>query len=298
MVSPLARKIVVKRIQEKGISQRRASELVGISRSSLRYIARIKADEFELIKRIHELANKRKRFGYRRITALLRREGWNVNKKRIHRIWKSEGLSLPKKRPKRRHRGPRSEVVQKAEHPNHVWSYDFLEDRTENGNRLRLLVVLDEFTRKSLEIRVERSINSQRVIDILDWLFLIHGMPEYIRSDNGPEFVAEAVKKWLANLGCHTLYIKPGSPWENPYIESFNGKFRNECLNREIFRNGREAQIIVENWRRDYNEARPHSGLGYLTPSEFAARSGSSGRSTTSLHFQNFNCKKKETLSF
>lgn len=298
MVSPLARKMVVKRIQEKRISQRRASELVGISRSSLRYIARIKADEFELIKRIRELADKRKRFGYRRITVLLRREGWNVNKKRIHRIWKSEGLSLPKKRPRRRRMGPKSEVTQKAEYPNHVWSYDFLEDRTENGNRLRLLVVLDEFTRESLEIRVERSINSQRVIDTLDWLFLIHGVPEYIRSDNGPEFVAETVKKWLAKVGCHTLYIEPGSPWENPYIESFNGKFRDECLNREIFRNGREAQIIVENWRRDYNEARPHSGLGYLTPSEFAARSGSSGRPTASLHFQSFNCSKEETLSF
>jgi transposase InsO family protein len=290
--------MVVKRVQEKGISQRRASELIGISRSSLRYIAGIKADELELIKRIRELANKRKRFGYRRITALLRREGWNVNKKRIHRIWKSEGLSLPKKRPKRRRMGPRSEVVQKAEHPNHVWSYDFLEDRTENGNRLCLLVVLDEFTRESLEIMVERSINSQRVIDTLDWLFLIHGVPEYIRSDNGPEFIAEAVKKWLARAGCRTLYIEPGSPWENPYIESFNGKFRDECLNREIFINGREAQIIVEDWRRYYNEVRPHSGLGYLTPAEFAASSASSGRPTASLHFQNLNCNKEETLSF
>ena len=176
-----------------------------------------------------------------------------VNRKRVHRIWKAEGLNLPRKRPRK----PR--VVSSgeprfgigAERPNQVWSYDFLEDRTERGGRLRFLTVLDEYTRKSLAIRVGRSIDSSMVIRILKELFAKYGTPEYIRSDNGPEFIAEAIGQWLKENGCKTIFIEPGSPWENAYIESFNGKFRDECLNREIFRNALEAELIVEAWRQE-----------------------------------------------
>lgn len=180
--------------------------------------------------------------------------------------------SLPQRRPKRRQYGPKGEVLRKAEYPQHVWSYDILEDRTERGNRLRILTVLDEYTRESLAIGVGRSVSAQTVVEELKGLFFSRGIPEHIRSDNGPEFVAKAVRNWLEESGCGTLYIEPGSPWENPYIESFNGKLRDECLNREIFRNTLEAQIIIECWREEYNRHRPHSSLGYLTPEEYAAQ--------------------------
>jgi len=163
-------------------------------------------------------------------------------------------------------------IVNKAEYPNHVWSYDFVEDRTERGGKLRILVIIDEYIRECLAIRVKPSIPALAVIEVLEWLFLTRGVPKYIRSDNGPEFVSRAVCQWLENSGCQTLFIKPGSPWENGYIESFNDKLRDECLNREIFRNGKEAQAIVEAFRQEYNNYRPHSSLGYLTPAEFARR--------------------------
>ena len=184
-----------------------------------------------------------------------------------------EGLALPIRRPKRRQYGLKGEVLLKAEYPLHVWTYDILEDRTERGSRLRILTVLDEYTRESLAIWVGRSISAQTVVENLKWLFMDRGTPEHIRSDNGPEFIAKAVRERLEESGCRTMYIEPGSPWENPYIESFNGKLRDECLNREIFRNGLEAQIVIENWREEYNHYRPHSSLGYLTPTEFAERS-------------------------
>jgi len=162
--------------------------------------------------------------------------------------------------------------VNKAEYPNHVWSYDFVEDRTERGGKLRILVIIDEHTRECLAIRVKPSIPASAVIEVLEWLFLTRGVPKYIRSDNGPEFISKAVCQWLKESGCQTLFIKPGSPWENGYIESFNDKLRDECLNREVFRNGKEAQAIVEAFRQEYNNYRPHSSLGYLTPAEFARR--------------------------
>jgi transposase InsO family protein len=210
----------------------------------LRYIARKRRDEAKLIREIHALAIRNGRYGYRRITVLLRREGWKVNRKRVHRIWKAEGLSLPLRRPRRRRIGPLGEIVNKAEYPNHVWSYDFLEDRTE--------------------------LPASVVVEVLEWLFLTRGVPKYIRSNNGPEFVAKAVCQWLGSCSCQTLFINPGSPWENGYIESFIDKLRDECLNREIFRNGKEAQAIVENWRQEYNNYRSHSSLDYQTPDEFA----------------------------
>ena len=226
----------------------------------------------ELVSKIHQLSIRHGRYGYRRIAVLLRREGWKVNRKRVHRIWKAEGLSLPLRRPKRRRAGPVGEIVNKAEYPNHVWSYDFLEDRTERGGKLRILVVIDEYTRECLSIRIAASIPASMVVEALEWLFMVRGVPKYIRSDNGPEFIAKAVCQWLKESGCQTLFISPGSPWENGYIESFIDKLRDECLNREIFRNGKEARTIVKAWRQEYNEYRPHSSLDYLTPAEFAKR--------------------------
>jgi len=273
MVSPLARRSAVEYlVKQMRSSQRRACVVVGLSRSLVSYIARWRRDEAELIKKIHKLAIRHSRYGYRRITVLLRREGFRVNKKRVHRIWKSEGLGLPRRRPRRRRMGPVEEIINKAEYPDHVWSYDFVEDRTERGGKLRILAIIDEYTRECLAIRVASSIPASAVVEVLEWLFLTRGVPKYLRSDNGPEFVARAVCQWLKESGCQTLFITPGSPWENGYIESFNDKLRDECLNREIFRNGQEAQAIVETWRQEYNNYRPHSSLGYLTPAEFARR--------------------------
>lgn len=272
MVSPQAKRQGVKRlVTEWSYSQRRACGLVRIPRSSARYQSRRKPEETELRAHIRELAYRLPSYGCPRITEMLGREGNRVNHKRVHRIWKLEGLQIPRRRPRKRRRVHQGEVIHRALYPNHVWSYDFLEDRTEQGNKLRILAVLDEFTRESLEIRVERSISSTKVIDSLKWLGLVRGLPAHIRSDNGPEFVAQAVQNWLGEKGCQTIYIKPGSPWENPYIESFNGKLREECLNRYAFASGQQAQEIVSNWREEYNKYRPHSSLDYQTPAEFAA---------------------------
>jgi transposase InsO family protein len=273
MVSPLARRSAVKYLRRRGRSSlRRACLLLGMSRSVVGYVARRRWDETMLVKKIHELAVRNGRYGYRRVAVLLRREGWKVNRKRVHRIWKSEGLGLLRRRPKRRRMGPVGEIVNKAEYPNHVWSYDFVEDRTERGGKLRILVIIDEYTRECLTIRIAPSIPASVVVEVLEWLFVTRGMPRYLRSDNGPEFVARVVCQWLAESGCQTLFINPGSPWENGYIESFIDKLRDECLNREVFRNGKEARVIVEAWRQEYNNYRPHSSLGYLTPAEFARR--------------------------
>jgi putative transposase len=273
MVSPLARRSAAEYlVKESRCSRRRACIIVGISRSVVRYVARQREDAAELTRKIHKLAVHNSRYGYRRITVLLRREGCKVNKKRVHRIWKAEGLSLPLRRPRRRRVGPAGGLMNKAEYPNHVWSYDFIEDRTERGGKLRILAIIDEYTRESLAIRVEPSIPAHIVIEVLEWLFLMLGVPKYIRSDNGPEFISRAVCQWLKEKGCQTIFITPGSPWENGYIESFFDKLRDECLNCEIFRNGKEAQAIVENWRQEYNNHRPHSSLGYLTPVDFVRK--------------------------
>ncbi len=258
MVSPSVRKAAAWLLEEEfEYSERRACEVALISRGALRYAPRIRPDEPSLRQWIRETAYEHPRYGSRRTWVTLRREGATVGKNRVHRIWKDEGLQLPRRRPKRR-RHVKGEVVRKAERRNHVWTYDFMEDRTVKGGRLRILNVVEEYTRECLAARVEKSMSAREVIDTLEWLFLMHGAPEHIRSDNGPEFVAEAVKRWLSERGCGTIYIEPGSPWENPYIESFNGKMRDECLNMEIFANGQEARELVENWRVEYNERRPH----------------------------------------
>lgn len=270
-MSPQARRQCVDYlVAEKEYSERRACQLVCISRSSHRYQAKPTADEHELRAKIRELADENKSYGYRPVTALIRRKGWLVNKKRIQRIWQAEGLQQPRHKPRKRYYGPKGEVKQKARHPNHVWSYDFAEDRTDKGGKLRILSIMDEFTRESLAIRVERSIKATDVIDTLEWLFLVRGAPGHMRSDNGPEFVARAVQDWLDKQECQTIYITPGSPWENPYIESFIGTLRRECLDRYLFVSGQEAQQVIVAWQHEYNNYRPHSSLSYLTPQEFA----------------------------
>jgi len=271
MVSPQAKRQCVQYlVAEKAYSERSACRLVGITRSSHRYQRRVGADEKDLRAKIHQVAKENKAYGYRLVTAKIRDQGWLVNHKRVHRLWKEAGLQQPRRKPRKRYYGPKSEVKQKATHINHVWSYDFAEDLTEKGNKLRILTSLDEFTRESLAIHVARSIPATDVIQLLAWLFLVRGTPEHIRSDNGPEFVAQAVQTWLGQRDCQTIYITPGSPWENPYIESFIATLRRECLDRYLFTNGREARHIIEAWRHEYNHYRPHSSLDYVTPKAFA----------------------------
>ena len=225
-------------------------------------------DEDRLTADIIELAREYGRYGYRRIAELLRRAGWQVNDKRVERIWRREGLKVPTKQPKRKRLwlNDGSCIRLRAERANHVWSYDFMEDRTHDGRKIRLLNVIDEFTRECLAVRVDRRLNSTNVIDVLSDLFILRGVPGHIRSDNGPEFVAKSVQTWIHAVGAKTAYIEPGSPWENGYIESFNARMRDELLNGELFYSLKEAQVIIENWRRHYNGVRPHTSLGYQPP--------------------------------
>jgi putative transposase len=256
------------------VSERRACRVLGQVRSTQRYES-VKPDkDAALVSRMGALRTERKRFGYRRIWALLAREGWRVNLKRVHRIWKAEGWQLPQRRRKRRAKGTSANscAVRKAEYRGHVWSYDFVMDRTERGGQLKFLPVLDEHTREVHEIEVDRSITGQDVVEVLKRLFLVHGEPAYIRSDNGSEFIARAVREWLAASDVETLFIEPGSPWENGYSESFNSRFRDEFLDRELFSSVLEARVLGERYRVDHNLTRPHSSLGYRTPAEFAAR--------------------------
>ena len=242
--------------------------MLGQHRSTQRNQPRAREDEERLTADIIALARDYGRYGYRRIAELLRRAGWAVNDKRVERIWRREGLKVPTKQPKRRRLwlNDGSCVRLRAERPNHVWSYDFVHHRTHDGRAFRMLNIVDEFTRECLAIRVARKLKSTDVIDALSDLFLIRGVPAHIRSDNGPEFVADAVQKWIGAVGARTAYITPGSPWENGYVESFNARLRDELLNGEIFCSLREAQIVIEQWRRHYNQARPHSSLGYKPP--------------------------------
>jgi transposase InsO family protein len=267
------------------VSERRACNVIGQSRMTQRYKTKQPDKDKALTAEIKNLAKKHKRYGYRMITAKLRQEGWNVNHKRVQRIWQKEGLQMPYRRKFKKAKGSseNSCTVKKAEHINHVWTYDFMSDQTEDGRKLKFLTVLDEFTRESLTIEVGRSIKAKDVIAVLEYLFLVRGIPGFIRSDNGPEFIADAIKKWLGEKNVQTLYIEPGSPWENGYIESFNGKFRDEVLNMEIFHSVKEAKVIAESWRLEYNNHRPHSSLGYMTPAEFAAECIASVRATPSL---------------
>ncbi len=251
-----------------GVSERRACRVLGQARSTQRHRVVSSEGETRLVARIVELAKQYGRYGYRRITALLHREGWRVNHKKVERIWRQEGLRVPSKQPKRRRLwwNDGSCVRRRAARPDHVWSYDFVFDRTHDGRPLRMLTMVDEYTRECLTVDVARQYRSENVLDRLAQLFVDRGAPAYLRSDNGSEFTAIAVREWLKQVGVKTLFIEPGSPWENGYVESFNGKLRDELLNGEIFYTLQEAQIIIERWRREYNTFRPHSSLGYRAP--------------------------------
>jgi len=222
------------------------------------------------------------RYGYRRVWALLRREGWEVNKKRVQRLWREADLKVPAKQHKRRRVGSSHNGCSKrrAEYPGHVWSYDFAMDSTEDGRRLKMMPVVDEYSRECLSLEVERSITFEEVVDTLHRLFIERGAPKYIRSDNGPEFIAAAVKRWLALCEVGTLYIEPGSPWENAYSETFISRLRDELLNREVFANLKEAQVLTGDYREHYNHRRPHGALRYLTPAEFATIEALSAQSS------------------
>ena len=255
------------------VSERRACRVLEPARSTQRRQPVVPRDEDALTAAIVGLASAYGRYGYRRITALLRRAGWQVNHKRVERIWRREGLKVPEKQPKRGRLwlNDGSCIRLRPCWANQVWAYDFVEARTHDGRKFRMLTVIDEFTRECLAILVARRLRADDVLACLADLFIAHGVPDHIRSDNGPEFAAKAVRSWLGRLGVGTLFIEPGSPWENGYCESVIGKLSDELLEREIFYSLREAQILVERWRRTYNTARPHSALGYRPPAPEAA---------------------------
>ena len=267
------------------VSERRACQALGQSRSTQRRQPQVAADEPRLVRRIIELATQYGRYGYRRITALLQQEHWLVNHKRVERLWRREGLKVPKRQPKRRRLwlNDGSCIRLRPAYRDHVWSYDFVMTRTHDGRVVRMLTILDEYTRECLAIDVARRLTSEDVLERLTDLFIRRGVPDYIRSDNGAEFTAHAVREWLDRVGVRTLYIEPGSPWENGYIESFNGKLRDELLEREIFDTLLEAKVLIERWRREYNTVRPHSSLGYRPPAPEAIRPWSSASATLQL---------------
>ena len=250
------------------VSERRACRVLQQARSTQRDPARATLDEPALVARSIALAQRFGRYGYRRITALLRAEGWRVNHKRVARLWRREGLRVPPQAPRRRRLwlADGTTTRRRATRPNHVWSDDFVQDRTHDGRPLRLLCIVDEYTRECLAIVVARRLRADDVLACLTPRFVERGPPAYLRSDNGPEFTASAVRSWLPRVGVTTLFIQPGSPWENGSVESCNGKLRDECLNGEIFTTLVEAQVLIARWRREYNEQRPHSALGYRPP--------------------------------
>ena len=251
------------------VSERYICRVIGQPRSTQRYRCLVKDDETQLVEDMIKLVKQYGRYGYRKIAALLRDEGWRpLNDKRVERLWRREGLKVPPKQPKKRRLwlNDGSCIRLRPLYRNHVWSYDFVHDRTSNGRRIRMLTVIDEFSRECLAIEVGRRFDSSNVIDVLSRLFLEKGVPEHIRSDNGPEFISWRVRWWLKRFSVKTLFIEPGSPWENGYIESFNGRLRDELLDREIFDTLYEAKVLVERWRWEYNTVRPHGALGYRPP--------------------------------
>jgi putative transposase len=266
--------VVVELQQEFAVSQRRACRVLDQPRTSHRYQAEPREDEGPLVERMLELVRQRPRFGYRRIAALLRGEGWQASATRVYRLWRREGLKVPRKKRKRRRLGASANGCHRraAEHKDHVWAWDFVFDRTTSGSTLKWLSIVDEYTRECLALKVASGITSEDVIDTLAELFAMRGVPVHIRSDNGPEFIAQAIQRWLAQLDVEALYIQPGSPWENGYAESFHSRLRDEFLALEEFESLTAARKLTALWRDDYNHHRPHSSLGYVTPTEFAAR--------------------------
>jgi len=277
VVSPSQKRRAIQAIVEENMgATAEACRALGLARSSFYLASQLSVESRTMQKEITALSQKHPRYGYRRITALLRREGHEVNAKRVQRVRRMEGLQVSKKQRRMRRVGESTAQRQRAMHRGHVWSWDFVEDQTERGTRFRVLTLLDEYTRECLAVHVAWSIRAVDVITVVEAAMERFGVPEHLRSDNGPEFIAYAMQDWLKGKGVKTIYITPGSPWENAYIESFHDKLRDECLNRELFGSLLEAQVIIEQWRLEYNGLRPHSSLGYQTPDEFAAAHGSS----------------------
>ena len=271
MVTVAARREVVAFIKTRKISERRGCRLISLNRKSCRYQKRLSTDE-DLIQRLRQLAVEHPRFGYRRVHALLRRENFKINLKRVYRLWKQLDLSLPLKRPSKSRAKVVIGITPKAEKANQVWTYDFVFDQSLSGKSLKMLTLIDECTRECLAVEVGVSIKSERVRQILQRVCADKGKPELIRSDNGSEFIGKSVGDWLGQNGIKALLIEPGKPWQNVKGESFNGKLRDECLSREWFSSVKEAQAVIESWRKFYNEERPHSSLGYLTSVEFKSK--------------------------
>jgi transposase InsO family protein len=248
--------------------------VLGQPRRTQRYRPRRRDDEGALVKRMLEIVRRHPRYGYRRVWAILRRqEGWRVNLKRVYRLWRREGLKVPQNKRKKRRLGTADNGCfrRRALHKDHVWSLDFVFDTTANGRSLKWLSVVDEYTRECLALEVSRKLTAHDVVDVLRELAAVRGLPVHLRSDNGPEFIAQAIRQWLSAAGVQTLYIEPGSPWQNGYAESFNARLRDELLETEVFETLTEARALALNWRLEYNHRRPHSSLGYKTPAEFAA---------------------------
>lgn len=271
MVSVPARRAGVAYVTGKGLSQRRACTLLGVGRSSLHYCSTKLTKDAPVLARMAELSAQYPRYGYRRIAIFLGRDGHVMSFGRAHRLWRQARLQVPRKRPRKRVATgrPRPNAPTGA---NQVWSYDFVFDWCANGQQLKCLTVTDEWTKEGLAIEVDGRIRSNRVIEVLSRLVSERGAPLYLRSDNGPEFVSRALLKWIVDQGITTALIDPGKPWQNGSMESFNGKFRDECLSLEWFRSRTEAKVLIETWRRHFNTVRPHSSLGYLTPAAFAAK--------------------------
>jgi putative transposase len=266
------RRQAVRQLQETfGVSQRRACRVLGQPRSTQRQTPKTSEEEGRLVGRMLELVRQHPRWGYRRITVLLRREGWRVNRKRVYRLWRQQGLKVPRKQRKKRRLGHsgNSCVRRPAEHKDHVWTWDFLHDRTSDGRPLKWLTLLDEYTRECLALEVDRGMTAKAVKTVLAGVVQQRGAPVHIRSDNGSEFIASVIRTWMATAGLETLYIAPGAPWENGYAESFNSKVRDELLNAEEFGSVLEAKVLAKEWRHEYNQVRPHRSLGYRTPAEF-----------------------------
>lgn len=278
-MSPSHKRAAAEDVQGRfAVSERRACAVLEQPRGTQRYRGRPRTDEPALCRRLREIVRRRPRFGYRRLTAVLRREGWTVNAKRVHRLCRKEGLKVRRTLRKRRATGESANAchLRKAEHKDHVWCWDFAFDRTVNGTTLKWLSIVDEFTRECLALKIDRSITSEDVINTLAELFAMRGVPQAIRSDNGPEFVAQAIQEWLRKLRINVLYVAPGSPWENGYAESFHSKLRDEFLAREEFETLTSARKQTTTWKDDDNHHRPHSSLGYVPPAEFAARCAAS----------------------
>ena len=267
------------------MSQRRACAALDQPRSTQRYVAKPRDDETVIAQRMRAVATKRPRWGYRRVAWQLRRDGFRVSDTRAYRLWRREGLKVPIKKRKTRSPGLSENGCdhRRAEQKDHVWCWDFIFDRTERGSTLKWLSIVDEFTRECLTLKVDRGITSEDVIDSLAELFAMRGVPRCIRSDNGPEFVAKEIQRWLKLVGVETLYVQPGSPWQNGYAESFHSRVRDEFLAMEVFESLTAAQKLSRQWKEDYNENRPHSSLGYVTPAEFAARCAASAPATPTL---------------